>query len=235
MFTELDIFIGKFKQIWKSGQSAHLHIETNDGQAWVGLRVHLGQAPGPLHQGPHQQVRRRTRDGPSCQRRRAKRAAEREAGKATNTEEVSEGERTFCEDVEAVEASNAFAAEKVEEMNLAEQVKEIFPCDICDFCSNWENGLAIHMPRKHAKIDQLDGSSSIKEESDENDVYAATIRYWKEGILGTVFQSFLDATKVIEESDLSDKFKDVEKAKVLEARKQAFGSDFVHFPPWRKK
>ena len=148
---------------------------------------------------------------------------------------MSEGERTFCEDVEAVEASNAFAAEKVEEMNLAEQVKEIFCCDICDFCSNWENGLAIHMTRKHAKIDQLDGSSSIKEESDENDVYAATIRYWKEGILGTVFQSFLDATKVIEESDLSDKFKDVEKAKVLEARKQAFGSDFVHFPPWRKK
>ena len=47
---------------------------------------------------------------------------------------MSEGE-----DVEAVEASNAFgtkegsAAEKVVEMNLAEQVKENFSCYICDF------------------------------------------------------------------------------------------------------
>ena len=103
MFTELDTFIGKFKQIWKSGQSAHLHIETNDGQAWVCFCYHLGHAPGPLHQGPHQQGRRRTRDDPSRQLRRARRAAEREAGKATTTtEKVSEGETTLCEDVEAV-------------------------------------------------------------------------------------------------------------------------------------
>ena len=87
----------------------------------------------------------------------------------------------------------------------------------------------------YAKTEQLDGSSSINDESDENDTYAATIHQWKVGILGTVFLSFLDVTNVIEESDLSDKSKDVEKAKVLEARKQAFGSDFVHFPPWRKK
>ena len=104
----------------------------------------------------------------------------------------------------------------MEEINLAEQVKENFSCDICDVHSNWENGRAIHMTRKQAKIEQLDGSLSINEESD-------------------VFQSFLDATNVIDESDFSDKFKYVEKAKVLEARKQAFGSDFVHFPPWRKK
>ena len=91
--VELYSFIGKFKQIWKSGQSAQLHLETDAGQAWVGLRVHLGQAPGPLHQGPHQQEKRRTRDGPSRQRRRARRAAEREAAA-----EVGENE-------EAVEAS----------------------------------------------------------------------------------------------------------------------------------
>ena len=72
---------------------------------------------------------------------------------------MSEGESTWCEDVEALEASNAFgtkdgsAAEKVEEINLAEQVKENIACDICDFCSNWETGLALHMTRKHAKIE----------------------------------------------------------------------------------
>ena len=55
------------------------------------------------------------------------------------------------------------------------------------------------MTRIHAKIEQFDGSLSINEESD-------------------VFQSSLDATNVIDESDFSYKLKYVENAKVLEAR-----------------
>ena len=57
----LDSFILKFQQIWKSVQSAHLDIVTCAGQAWVGLRVHLGQVHGD--QGG-QQVPKRKSDSP---------------------------------------------------------------------------------------------------------------------------------------------------------------------------
>ena len=45
-------------------------------------------------------------------------------------------------------------------------------------------------------------------------------------------QTFLDANEVIEESDLSEDMKGREKAKVLDARKCAIGSNFRLFPPW---
>ena len=36
----------KIKQIWMFGHRAHFNLETDAGQAWVGLRVLLGQAVG---------------------------------------------------------------------------------------------------------------------------------------------------------------------------------------------
>jgi hypothetical protein len=97
------------------------------------------------------------------------------------------------------------------------------------------------MTRKHPHMEQLDGSDSIRQldgsdsisdDLDEDDNYLTTIQYWKEGKLGIVFQTFLD---VIEKSELTEESKDVEKAKVLEARKNAFGTDFEFFPPWSSK
>ena len=38
---------------------------------------------------------------------------------------------------------------------------EDFPCLICDFSSNWKNGVEIHMARKHSTIDQTDGIISF--------------------------------------------------------------------------
>ena len=46
--TEVYSFISKFHQLWKAGVTAHLNLDTHAGQAWVGLRVQLGQA----HDGP---------------------------------------------------------------------------------------------------------------------------------------------------------------------------------------
>ena len=77
----LDSFVLKFKQNWKSGYSAHLDIDTCAGQAWVGLRVHLGQVHGD--QGV-QEVKKRKSDSPSQQRRRARRVAKREAAEVSN-------------------------------------------------------------------------------------------------------------------------------------------------------
>ena len=59
--------------------------------------------------------------------------------------------------------------------------------------------------------------------------------YWTEGKLGTVFQTYLDAIDVIESGDFKEDFKDVEKPKVLEAKKQAFGTDYLYYPPWSSK
>ena len=45
------------------------------------------------------------------------------------------------------------------------------------------------------------------------------------------YQAFLYANDIVEKSDLPDKSKDTKKAKVLDARKGAIGSNFKHFPP----
>ena len=66
---ELNSFILKFKHLWRSGQDAHLDMECHAGQAWVGIRVQLGQEAGL--QIP------KSRNTPSRQRRRARRAAAR--------------------------------------------------------------------------------------------------------------------------------------------------------------
>ena len=91
------------------------------------------------------------------------------------------------------------------------------------------------MTRKHPKLEQVDGSTSISEDFEDNDdeKYSSTVRYWKDGKLGTAFQSYLDAIEIIGTSNLTENCKDVEKSKVLEARKEAFGSDFEYYPPWK--
>ena len=62
-----------------------------------------------------------------------------------------------------------------------------------------------------------------------------TSHYWKTGKLGTIFQTFLDANVIIDGSKLSDESKIEEKAKALDARKCAFGSEFHCVPTWNMK
>ena len=73
--SELETFLIKFNQLWKAGQSAKLDLETHAGQAWVGLRLHIGQAPGPTHHHPYQ--KRTNRNSPSRERHRARRLSKR--------------------------------------------------------------------------------------------------------------------------------------------------------------
>ena len=81
--TEVEIFILKFKQLWKAGLSAYLDLDTQAGEAWVGLSVR--QWPVPLHQ--HVQHPCRTTDCPSRQRRQARRAASRQREAEKDIEE----------------------------------------------------------------------------------------------------------------------------------------------------
>ena len=72
----------------------------------------------------------------------------------------------------------------------------------------------------------------MRREKDEK--YSRTDHYWKEGRLGSGYQTFLDTIEVIEACDMSEKEKEVVKEKSLEARKLALGSSFKFFPPWDK-
>ena len=91
--SHLDNFIGKFHQLLRAGFTAHLDLDANAGQAWVGLRVMLG----PCHQQQqfHHQSKHRS---PSYYCRQERRKAAREnaeeattaAEKNKETEEVAE-------------------------------------------------------------------------------------------------------------------------------------------------
>ena len=84
------------------------------------------------------------------------------------------------------------------------------------------------MTRKHEQIEQLDGCGDVE----ENDKYMSSVQYWKKGWIGAAFQTYLDAVDVIEKSVFSEEERQVEKSKVLEARKLAFGSRYEFFPHW---
>ena len=105
-----------------------------------------------------------------------------------------------------------------------------------NFVSTWENGLKIHMSRKHSRIEQVDGCQDIDFEDLENKDtrYNATDHYWRSGRIGIAYHAFLDAISVIDDSDLPIDLQEKEKDKILEARKSVFGDKFCDFPPWRK-
>ena len=90
------------------------------------------------------------------------------------------------------------------------------------------------MTKKHLKVEQIDGNATL-DDSEEDDKYLETCHYWKTGRLGTAFQTFLDANEMIDSSNFQEEFKEIEKAKVLEARKNAFGDNYKYVPPWNQK
>ena len=116
--------------------------------------------------------------------------------------------------------------------NVEETESEFF-CDLCEFKSKWQNGVNIHMARKHSRIEQLDGNSSVNDASEEDDEkYKGVKHYLHTGWLGGGYQTYLDALDVIDESDFKEEVKVIEKEKVLAARKIALGENFKWFPPW---
>ena len=109
-----------------------------------------------------------------------------------------------------------------------------FLCVLCDYKSSWANGLEVHMGRKHRNIDQLDGSNDI-EELELDKKYDRSEHYWEKGNVGIAYSIFLDANCLVDASNLSEKEKSKEKAKLLDSRKSVFGNNFHQFPPWCKK
>ena len=78
---QLSNFVQKFRDLWCGGFSAHLDVDCSGGDAWIGLRLHLGRhrAGGGQQNRGHGGGYRR---GPSYTRRLEKRAAMRAARQA---------------------------------------------------------------------------------------------------------------------------------------------------------
>ena len=92
--------------------------------------------------------------------------------------------------------------------------------------------LSIHLSRKHGNIEQLDGHN---DSSFSDEKYDSSRHYWETGRLGKRYQTYLDASEIIDKSDISEDDKFIEKEKLLNARKSAFIQDkqnFKYFPPW---
>ena len=163
--------------------TAHLDMDTHAGQAWVGLRVMLG--PSSIHQDQRHPPARKNRS-PSYYRRQARRKAARET---INAELNAEEAETKATDNQVAEAKDAeIASEALEETeNVSEDNKEAdkaskiltknFKCELCDFESNREAGYKIHMTRKHATIEQLDGNIEEVDDSRISDWHEMLERY----------------------------------------------------------
>ena len=251
----MESFVCKFKNLQYAGYKATLTLEAENGEAFVTLKACLGGLPPPPpgYQGrgyvppvhrPPAYFRRQAR------RRKAAEAAEQEdiqaekahdkvcddVSKEASTVDVLAEEAIGNEDDKDVNKevnSLATVAEEAignpDENDLSEKTN--FECPICDFCSNFENGLKVHLARKHSKVEQLDGHY---DEDPDDDEYAGSKHFWKNGWLGGAFQSFCDANKVLDACDISQEEKRIIKAEILEARKIALGSNFMYYPPWDK-
>ena len=111
---DLSIFVEQFRNLWSLGYDAHLDAHTHAGEAWVNIRVRLGQAQiNPTNYSS----RNRSNNGPARQRRRSRRSAER-AAKAANISS-RDLDSTFTN------AEKAFADE-----NIIEPVKNINKSEI---------------------------------------------------------------------------------------------------------
>ena len=111
MNAELNSFIGKFKQLLKAGYTAHLDLDSNAGQAWVGLRLQLGNGRSKqAYQFPNKESKCSARD-----RRRAKRAFSRKSSSASlsnpSVVEVENSKETAADNIITTE-------EVVEDLSL---------------------------------------------------------------------------------------------------------------------
>ena len=156
--SELDNFVVKFHQLLRAGYTAHLDLDANAGQAWVGLRVMLGSSHQQQQYQPHQAKHR----SPSYFRRQERRRAAKEnAEEATPDAENSNSEEISKNNSDTVQVSDSISEYK---------------CDKCEFSSNRETGLKIHKTKKHASIEQVDGNDSISFCENEADL----LEYYKD-------------------------------------------------------
>ena len=171
--SDLDSFYFKFKNLLYSEKDATLTVKAEAGRVQVSLSADLGHVlsvdPSLYHhEHPH------CRNGPSQQRRRARRAEARASKLVSQfdaAEKVVTESSAIDKSVEVVEEAMHTpinVSEEENEVRSVEKTDQDFQCDLCDFKSKWANGVRIHMGRKHSVIKQLDGNFEDCEESGQN-------------------------------------------------------------------
>ena len=142
--SELDKFILQFKHLWRSGHNAHLNLECHAGQAWVGIRVRLGQEPGLQTQ------KKTCKNSPSRQRRRARRAAAKCAKGDHQAEEALEDDQ-----LDVTKAEKAANKEKaVKASDVENEVEDEF-CRNAEFTEGVldENSVTFNFNSEYAEQD----------------------------------------------------------------------------------
>ena len=161
--TELNKFVVKFKSLWSSGYDAHLDIDCHAGQAWVCLRLRIGHAEA-LHRHRGQD---HVKDSPSKQRRRARRAADRQEKNAAadKTEEAftagNADEENEHKKIEKSAAKEAVAAGKADQESPVVDVASVGETDK----TSSDDSDAIH--------DEADNNTKA-----DNDCDIYVFRYW---------------------------------------------------------
>ena len=126
--AELDNFVLKFHQLRSQGFTAHLELDTHAGQAWVGLKVMLGNVQQQHKPNPKPSRNR----SPSYFRRQEKRKAARAA--------AAESQTTHNVNQSNVTAEEAISSKDVNRKRLIATVpftkqpteKVSFECELCD-------------------------------------------------------------------------------------------------------
>ena len=142
---EIESFIFKFRNLCHAGIKASLSYDTENGEAFISLKAGFPNSnPGFYEPHGHPRVHR----GPAYHRRQVRRR-EAAAAAGNTTSEAEEAPRVSNEKVN--NNTEVFdAAEKVVDMNIEDVSKsekdehhesQKFECEICDFSSNWSNGL----------------------------------------------------------------------------------------------
>ena len=210
------------------------------------LQAELRSAPPPqYHHYNHGQFPQRRHRPPSYKRRQDRRQAQAAVVAADDSlssrvslanvsSEENDGSKVAEEATETEEVNEIIESKNASDTEAEVAVSE-FECLLCDFKSNWKNGLAVHMKRKHSQIEQLDGNLDLSTlENDDEDIYESTKHYWKTGYLGGAFQSYIDAIELVEDMNLGFDEMIEEKAKILDARKNALGENHKYYLPWSK-
>ena len=134
--------------------------------------------------------------------------------------------------------------EEMERNGKKDAVQASFDCEICDFKSNRESGLKIHMSKKHATIEQLDGNTEEVLQELDSDCDDQIEHYLRTGeIAETNIQLWEDIMYYLGSNPqnltvLNAKMNRQEKLIALEAWKQCidnkFGpGDHLDWTPWK--
>ena len=141
---QVENFVQKFRELWASGLSAHLDLDCEGGEAWVGLRLRLGRhRVGGAQHGDRDGRHRR---GASYARRLERRAAARTAAAQATSVTPGQAEQasqapapavgaSAPETEEEVDASAEIATEETEQVTIS-------PMDADDTAASLDDDIA---------------------------------------------------------------------------------------------